>query len=167
VVAASFFDRHWPDSHTLISLRTFVRHSRLIRIGNRERGARWRRRLPNVVREMKIDVPDGIIAHLSRECGGDVHDCSIIDVTCGSFETETQGASPFSGAYYNFPWNAAKNVAFLDNALCFQSAYRDKKEDIPHTRSNWLCYNFKERRIVPSYYAICTHSLVPGSLHLK
>jgi hypothetical protein len=28
----------------------------------------------------KIDVPDGIIAHLRRECGGNVHDRHIVGV---------------------------------------------------------------------------------------
>jgi hypothetical protein len=41
----------------------------------------------------KVDlyVPDGIIAHLTRECGGNVQDRHVVDVTCGSFERETEG----------------------------------------------------------------------------
>jgi hypothetical protein len=31
------------------------------------------------------NIPDGIIVHLTKECGGNVH----VDVTCGSFENET------------------------------------------------------------------------------
>jgi hypothetical protein len=38
-----------------------------------------------------INLPDGIIAHLTRECGGDMHDCHVVDITCGSFDKETCG----------------------------------------------------------------------------
>jgi hypothetical protein len=30
------------------------------------------------------DIPDEIIANLTRECGGNVHDWNIVNVTCGS-----------------------------------------------------------------------------------
>jgi hypothetical protein len=117
--------------------------------------------------EMKIDVPDGIIAHLTRECGGNVHNRNLVDVTSGSFEKETQGANPHSGAYDNNPKWAAKNTADLETDSCFISAYRWKEEDIPHTRNNWICYDFKERRIVPTHYTIRTHWNGPGGQHLK
>jgi hypothetical protein len=52
--------------------------------------------------EWKIDVPDGIIAHLTRECGGKVHKRHVVDITSGSFEKETQGANLHSGAYNTF-----------------------------------------------------------------
>jgi hypothetical protein len=47
------------------------------------------------------------------------------------------------------------------------SAYRKKEEDIPHTRNNWICYNFKERWIVPTHYIIRTFNGDPGESHLK
>jgi hypothetical protein len=109
-------------------------------------------------------VPDGIIAHLTRECGGNVHDVHVVDVTCGSFEKVTYGANPHSGAFRNEDWAVAKNAADLDTVSRFKSAYRKKKEDIPHTRNNWICYNFKERRIVPTHYAIRTYH---GAANLK
>jgi hypothetical protein len=46
-------------------------------------------RFPPLVKKRKFDIPDGIIAHLTRECGGNVHDRNIVAVTCGSFEKET------------------------------------------------------------------------------
>jgi hypothetical protein len=61
----------------------------------------------------EYDVPDGIIAHRTRECGGNVHDRHVVDVTCGSFAKETKGANPHSGAYNHDPDWAAKNVADL------------------------------------------------------
>jgi hypothetical protein len=42
----------------------------------------------------QFDVPDGIIAHLTRECGGNFQDRRIVDTTSASFENETYGADP-------------------------------------------------------------------------
>jgi hypothetical protein len=122
-----------------------------------------------------FNVPDGIIAHLTRECGGNVHDRKVIEVTSGSFEKETQGANPHSGAYNNDLDNATKNAADLETDSCFYSAsrqhfgsaFRWRNEYIPHTRNNWICYDFKERRIVPTHYTIGTNYDYPGRNHLK
>jgi hypothetical protein len=101
----------------------------------------WKRFLPLVKKGGRFDVPDGIIAHLTRKCGGNVHNHHVIDVTCVSFEKETVGANPYSGAYDNDPDYAATNAVDLENDLCFGSAFRDWNEDIPHTRNNWVCYD--------------------------
>jgi hypothetical protein len=114
-----------------------------------------------------FDVPDGIIAHLTRQCGGNVHDCYVVNVTCGSFEKETQGGNPRSGAANNDPKFAAENAADLQAASLFLSTYRKKEDRVPHTRNNWLCYDFKGRRIVPTHYAIRTYGDSPGGEHLK
>jgi hypothetical protein len=84
--------------------------------------------------EMEIDVPDGIIAHLTKECGGNVHDSHVVDVTSGSFEKEIRGAHPHSGAYDNRPMHSGKNAADLETRSLFHSAYRS--QNIPHTRNN-------------------------------
>jgi hypothetical protein len=95
---------------------------------------------------VEIEVPDGIIAHLTRECGGNVHDSEVVEVTSGSLEKETKGAHSHS----------AKNVVYLETDSCFYAAHRNFTKDIPHTRNNWVCYDFRERRIVPTHYAIRT-----------
>jgi hypothetical protein len=95
-----------------------------------------------------------------------VHGRHIVDVTFGSFEKETEGANPHSGAFCNASNYAAKNAADLETDSYFCSAYR-RKEDILHTRNNWLCYDFKERKIVPTHYAIRTNLAGPGYSHLK
>jgi hypothetical protein len=118
---------------------------------------------PSMTKGGRFDLPDGIIAHLTMKCGGNVHDHHIVDVTSGSFEKETIGANSHSGAYGNLPDNAAKNAADLETGSRFQSAYRGRSEDIPHTKNNWVCYDFKERRIVPTHCAIRTH----GGRNLK
>jgi hypothetical protein len=114
-----------------------------------------------------FDIPDGIIAHLTRECGGNVHDHQVVEVTSGSFERVTYGANPHSGAYQNRPEHAAKNAADLEAGSFFYSACRDKAENIPHTRNNWICYDFKNRRIVPTHYAIRSYDAGPGTANLK
>jgi hypothetical protein len=116
--------------------------------------------------KVEIDVPDGIIAHLTRECGGNVHDRNIVNVTSGSFEKETAGANPHSGAFNNDPGYAAKNAADLETDSLFFSAFREKT-DILHTRNNWICYDFKKSRIVPTHYTIRTFVGGPGWTHMK
>jgi hypothetical protein len=62
-------------------------------------------------------VPNGIIARLTREFGGNVHDQPVVDVTSGSFEKETQRAS-----------NIAMNAADLESArFSFQPITATKK----------------------------------------
>jgi hypothetical protein len=113
------------------------------------------------------DIPDGIIAHLTRECGGNAHDRHVVEVTCGSFEKETCGANPHSGAYNNDPNRAANHVADLETGSHFLSAFRNRSEAIPHTRNNWVRYDFKERRIVLTHYTIRTSIAGPGNYHMK
>jgi hypothetical protein len=45
----------------------------------------------------QFDVPDRIIARLTKEYGGNVHDHHVVDVTSASLEKETYGANPHSG----------------------------------------------------------------------
>jgi hypothetical protein len=80
---------------------------------------------------------------------------------------KSSGANPHSGAYDDDPEHAAKNAADLEAYSHFESAYRDGGEDIPHTRNNWLCYDFKERRIVPEHEAIRSFHYDPCWEHLK
>jgi hypothetical protein len=108
-------------------------------------------------------IPDGVIAHLTRECGGNVHDRHVVDLTCGSFEKQTKGLDDDP----NNPHWAAKNATNFDTESAFGSAYREKAEHILYTRNNWICYDFKERRIVPTHYTIRTNDSGPGGSHLK
>jgi hypothetical protein len=119
------------------------------------------------IQREEIVIPDGIIAHLTRECGGNVHDHHIIDITSGSFEKESRGAHPSSGTFDNNPKWAAQNAADLAIVSFFFSACRDSSEDIPYTRNNWICYNFKERRIVPTHYTIRTNSDPQNGGHMR
>jgi hypothetical protein len=109
-----------------------------------------------------FDVPDGIIGHLTR-----VHAGNVVKVTSGSFEKETEGANPHSGVYGNRVVFAATNAVDLDTDSCFLSAHRTEAANIAHTRNNWLCYDFGQRRIVPTHYTIRTAIANPGDGHLK
>jgi hypothetical protein len=122
---------------------------------------------PSVKKGNSVDVPDGIIAHLTRECNGNVHDRQVVDITCGWFESVTIGTNPHSGAYCNYSGCAAKNAADLEADSCFQSALRGSEENIPHASNNWVCHDFKERIIVPTHYTIRTYWDDPGYSHLK
>jgi hypothetical protein len=92
---------------------------------------------------VEINILDGIIAHMTRECGGNVHDRLVVEVTSGSFEKETHAAGLFVDAM---------DAADLNAASDFCSAYRDKHEDIPHTKNNWVCYDFNKRSMLPTHY---------------
>jgi hypothetical protein len=89
--------------------------------------------------ETEIDVPDGIIAHLTRECGGNVRDHDVVGVT---------SSRPIGSLW------AAKNVANLEDSSCFHSAHRDKNDIIPPAKNNWICYDFKDRKVIPTHYAV-------------
>jgi hypothetical protein len=113
------------------------------------------------------DIPDGIIAYLTKVCGGNVDDNKVVEIRSGSFEKETIGANPHSGTYGHHPYWPAKNAADLETISCFESAYRINSNHIPPTKNNWVCYDFKERRIVPTHYAIRTSADRPGGYHLR
>jgi hypothetical protein len=58
---------------------------------------------PSVRKGNSFDLPDGIIAHLTGQCGGNVHDRQVVDVTRRSFEKDTQRANPYSGHLITIP----------------------------------------------------------------
>jgi hypothetical protein len=69
---------------------------------------------------------NGIIAHLTRQCGGNVDDCNVVKVT-----SSTPHCDDYAGR------NAASFKQFLG---C----------DYP----NWICYDFRGRTIVPTHYSV-------------
>jgi hypothetical protein len=112
-------------------------------------GARWPEYSGLTVRQCPASASDplkGMIAHLTGVCGGNVHDRDAIIVTASKGDS-----SP-------------KVVADLTSNDRFCSEYRPKEGDIPHTRNNWICYDFKDRRVIPTHYAIrsASHGAGPG-----
>jgi hypothetical protein len=108
----------------------------------------------SVKRGATLDVPDGIIAHLTRKCRGNVHDNKVVEAT---------SSEPFDDG----PSSAARNLAAMGDKTLFNSAFRQRADDIAHTRNNWVCYDFKQTTIVPSHYAIRTNGNGPGHAHMK
>jgi hypothetical protein len=109
---------------------------------------------PSMKTGLHFDVPDGIIGHFTRECGGNVHDCHVVEVTSSKPGTSN-------------PAYAAKVVGDLRTTTCFFSTSRKKEENIPHTRNNWICYEFKKAIIIPTHYTIRSFDGGPGNWHLK
>jgi hypothetical protein len=71
----------------------------------------------------------GIIAHLTRQCGGNVDDCQVVKIT-----SSTPHHSDVSG----------RNAADLASDSRF----------IGYDPPNWICYDFRERHIVPTHYTL-------------
>lgn len=84
---------------------------------------------------------NGIIAHLTRECGGNVHDKGIIEVTASSI------------ADSKYP---AKNAADLSVNNWFISGDEE---------NSWLCYDFKEFRVRVNGASVRSFGYGPGAAH--
>jgi hypothetical protein len=54
-----------------------------------------------------------------------------------------------------------------DALCCFQSAFHNLSGDISPSRNNWVCYDAKERMIVPTQSTIRTHEGDSGREQLK
>ena len=78
---------------------------------------------------------DGIIAHLTRAYGGNVHDKEVVTVTA-------------SGVYNNAACYHPKHAASLETDSIFYST---------NTQNSWICYDFKNRSIIPTEYTIRSH----------
>ena len=79
----------------------------------------------------------GVIAHLTLECGGNVHDQGIVNVTASSYP------------------ETAKNAVDLGT----DSHYISHGEMDP-----WICYDFKRRRVIPTSYSVRSSD---GFCHIK
>ena len=89
-------------------------------------------RLDVAMKAGPIDPLNGIIAELTRQCGGNVHEKGLVEVTASSVS---------SNSYQ------AKNAVELGTDSFFQS----NSEPTP-----WICYDFKRQRVTPTSYSIRT-----------
>jgi hypothetical protein len=86
---------------------------------------------------------NGIIAHLTRRCGGNVHDRNVVTIRASS----------------NVRGHADKYAADLEARPLFHSL---------KTADSWLCYDFKDMRIEPTHYTIRSYYAGgQGSYNLK
>jgi hypothetical protein len=113
---------------------------------------------PSMNKKQHWDVPNGILAHLTRECRWNVRDCQVVEVTCGPFEKEIDGDDPT---------HAAKNAADLETDSQFPSTFRPKEKCTVSTQRLWVCFRFKEGRIVGNQYTIHTSSPCSHELRLE
>jgi hypothetical protein len=105
---------------------------------------------------------NGIIAHLTQEYRGNVHDMGVVQVLSSSQYHEDRFWDEFSPDPEEFDpddadepeISAPKNVADLGSASFFASTYRKAEEDIPPTANNWICYRFVKHLVVPTHYAV-------------
>jgi len=88
---------------------------------------------------------DGIIAYLTQEHDGNVHDRGILKVTGSSQNTVWGNADP-------------KHAADLQAPTYFGSA------NLP---DQWLCYDFQKLRLTPSGYSIRSEASGQNWCHLK
>jgi hypothetical protein len=100
---------------------------------------------PGRVFALKSNLPlAGIIAGLTSSCGGNVHERGLVSITDSSHHSDS-----YSGRF----------AANLENAL-------------PYFMSNdaqgqWLCYDFKDSRVLLTHYSIRTLAYGTGNHHLK
>ena len=86
------------------------------------------RKLESDILNMTGDPQQGIIASLTRNCGGNVHEEGLVEVTA-------------SGCRFG----SLKNVVQLGTNSYFRS------NDEPNS---WICYDFKTRRVTPTSYML-------------
>jgi hypothetical protein len=83
------------------------------------------------------DPLNGIIAHLTETCGGNVHHRGVVIVSSSS----CWDGSPIA-------------IADLGSDDYFCSKYRGNSAGIAHSPNNWVCYDFRTLLIVPTHYSI-------------
>jgi hypothetical protein len=93
----------------------------------------------------------GIIAHLTERFGGNVDDAGAVRIT---------GTGSFSRRHDMWSSPDAKNAADLTTDTIFRS---------DEEGSRWLCYDFLDRRVQITHYAIESHSsgALVGCNHMK
>ena len=84
---------------------------------------------PNVFTYDSAKPLNGIIAHLTRECGGNVHRKGVVEVTASS----------------DFVGQVPENVVDLEEPSCYGS---------DNAKDTWLCYDFKDKRVSLTSYTL-------------
>ena len=96
----------------------------------------------------KIEIPyegqslNGIIAYLTRQCGGNVHEKGAVTVTASN---KGGDAEP-------------KDIVDLGTDSYFYTINEE---------NSWVCYDFKDRGVIPTGYAIKSYQAAPGGHHLQ
>lgn len=94
----------------------------------------------------KGKILDGIIANLTKKCGGNVHKMEVVSVTASSFSNS------------NWEEYLPEYVAYVDT----HDFWSSEEEPDP-----WICYDFKDRRVAPTSYTLRSGDYPYGGCHLK
>jgi hypothetical protein len=89
------------------------------------------------------DPLDGIIAHMTKEFGGNLHDLDLVTVT---------SSEAFGNSWWPVQKSTGKNVLDLKARSSFQSRW--SRHVAVDARNNWICLDFKDRRIIPTHYTL-------------
>ena len=88
---------------------------------------------------------DGIIAHLTRMCGGNVHEKGVVGVTTSSVCQFYECYDDDSGVSFGVETYDPEHTVELGTDSVFRSNYE---------WNPWICYDFKKQRVVPTSYSI-------------
>jgi hypothetical protein len=99
---------------------------------------------------------DGILSHLSRKYGGNVHDKGIVTITSSSIYGDDPQYSPTnlagpSSLYCDDPYGFAPNQHFSSNDAVNQ----------------WVQWDFHDMRVNPTEYCIQSHGSARNGSHLR
>jgi hypothetical protein len=94
---------------------------------------------------LPTDRLNGVISRLSKKCRGNVHKKKVVKVTCSGHPDEDSVCT-------------VRHIVDLRADSFFVSTYNSKSHNIPHDRNNWVCYDFKERPIIPTHYGSLVQS---------
>jgi predicted nucleic acid-binding Zn-ribbon protein len=106
---------------------------------------------PSMVKGSRWELPNGIISHLTKQCGGNVHQRGIVVVTGSEALTSGDDYAPL-------------NVVNFESGDAFITQGTEPSDNIGH---NWMCYDFKDRRVIPTHYTIRSHNDPKDKEHLK
>ena len=88
---------------------------------------------------------DGVITHLTRECGGNVHDDRIVNVTASSvYESIDDYHQKHAVDLVTDEWSCSNNE-----------------------KNSWTCYDFKDRRVIPRSYSVRSYMYSTRWAHPK
>jgi hypothetical protein len=99
--------------------------------------------LPELIISLGAAPLDGIISHLTRECGGNVADRGIVGITAKSVANDSR---------------LPRNAADFESPVLFLSKYG---------ADQWIEWDFKSSQIETTHYSILTHGGESGGRHLR
>ena len=93
---------------------------------------------------------EGIFAHFTRECGGNIHDQGIVNITASDCPEDRC-----------CPKNTVNGLGNANNQNNFGREFFCS-ENYP---DSWICYDFKERRVLPTSYTVMSFWERPHAEH--